>query len=305
MKSISRTITVLICVYLAAGSFALAVKNPAGGTPSGSSGYPVGLGDDPVQFADEAISDYGELGLTFENSILQPEPGDAPAVVVIPTAESIEQGPELIETATKDLNIMCRIFNKELGLSRRTDTAVDDYFLLSESLGRALGPYQVGQPGQFPPSGEKARQARGIYLEGYGAVFFVKVGFPLTPPPQMEEPDKQAEADIDPVWRRAEQELYEPLKLKLRREAVSAAAKYNEGKVEDLKRKLIRTLKHSANIRSLKPDEQLIVTAQGPRLASGRAKVLSIRAKKSDIDAYAKGETDLAEFSKNVQILVY
>jgi hypothetical protein len=143
-----------------------------------------------------------------------------------------------------------------------------------------------------------------MYLEGYGAVFFVKVGFQLTRPPQAEEPEQQAEADVDPVWRVTEQEIYEPDKLR-KSKAVSAAGEYNEGKVEDLKRRLIRTLKHSANIRSLKRDEQLIVTARGAKLAMGPAKVLSIRAKKSDIDAFAKGEADLDQFRKKVQILVY
>jgi hypothetical protein len=221
--------------------------------------------------------------------------------VVIPTAESIEESPELIETATKDLNIMCRIFDKELGLSARAGPLKvpllgDDGF---------VNVFAPQQPGQFPAFfGEKARETKGIYLEGYGAVFFVKVGFPLTAPPQVEEQEKQTEADVDPVWRLAEQELYEPEKLK-KSKAVSAAAKYNEGKVEDLKRRLIRTLKHSANIRSLKPDEQLIVTVQGPQLASGRAKVLSIRAKKSDIDTFGKDEMDSDVFRKKVQILMY
>jgi hypothetical protein len=304
MKSISRTITVLICVYLVAGSFALAMETAKESAPGEFSPWQSDGRHDPVQFGVEAI-DSGALETTFDDSILQGEPVDPPTVVVIPTAESIEQSPELIETAAKDLNIMCRIFEKELGLSGRTVTTVGDYYLLSDALGRALGPYNVGQPGQSPTSGEKTRQTRSIYLEGYGAVFFVKVGFPLTPPPQMEGPDKETEADVDPVWRQAEQELYEPLKLKLRREAVSAAEKYDEAKVESLKQKLIRTLKHSANIRSLKPDEQLIVTACGPQLTSGRAKVLSIRAKKSDIDAFAKDKVDLNQFRKKVQILVY
>jgi hypothetical protein len=232
---------------------------------------------------------------------LQGEPVDAATVVVIPTAESVEQDPNLIETTSRDLNIMCRIFDKELGLSSRAE-AIGTAFIFSADEMNLWPAQQLGQVPTF--FGEKARETRSMYLEGYGAIFFVKVGFQLTAPPQAGEEDKETETDVDPVWRLTEQEIYEPEKLKKRR-AVSAAGEYNEGKVEDLKRRLIRVLKHSANIRSLKPDEQLIVTARGPKLAMGPAKVLSIRAKKSDIDAFAKGEADFDEFRKKVQILVY
>lgn len=290
MRAISRTTTVLICVYLAAESFAGTME---AATESGASKF------------SRWRSDYAAEP-TFGDQLLQSEPMYAPAAIVIPAVESVGQDPNLIETATRDLNIMCRIFDKELGLSAQAgplkvpllgDAALFDTMLLDTRASHE------GQ--QFPTFfGEMARETRGMYLEGYGAVFFVKVGFQLTPPPQAKEPEEQTEVDVDPVWSVTEQEIYEPEKLK-KRKAVSAAGEYNEGKVEDLKRRLIRVLKHSANIRSLKPDEQLIVTARGPKLAIGPAKVLSIRAKKQDIDAFAKGELDLDQFRKKVQILMY
>jgi hypothetical protein len=293
MRTISRTICVLICVYLAAGDFVLAMESAKESVASEFS---------PLR----SVYKVASLEPTFEDSMLQTEPVDAAKVVVIPTVESVGQDPDLIEVTTRDLNIMCRIFDKELGLSGRAG------LLKVPLLGDAqffdtmlLNTHASHQGQQFPTFfGEKARGTRSIYLGGYGAVLFVKVGFPLTPPPQVEDPNKETEADVDPVWRLAEQELYEPSKLK-ERQAVSAAGRYHEGKVEDLKRRLLRTLKHSANIRSLKPSEQIIVTVRGPQLALGRAKVLSIRAKKSDIDAFAKGEVDFDQFRKKVQMLMY
>ena len=122
---------------------------------------------------------------------------------------------------------------------------------------------------------------------------------------------------------------------------------YDPEKVEQLKTTLIKSLKHAANIHSLKPDESVIISVRGCTPAvvvretvveetSGRGPdrtlssrsvsasrrvphqkvlsvkkdsvtpaVLTIRAKKSDIDAFSKGEISVEQFHQKVRIHAY
>jgi hypothetical protein len=110
-----------------------------------------------------------------------------------------------------------------------------------------------------------------MYLQGYGALFLMKVDFPLSPPPQaQEEKDTIKEEGIDPVWDRVRREIYEPEKVDIGRRADRPESKYDAEKAENLKTTLIKALKHAANIRSLKPDESVILTITGRGEATGR-----------------------------------
>jgi hypothetical protein len=119
---------------------------------------------------------------------------------------------------------------------------------------------------------------------------------------------------------------------------------YAPDKVEGLKRTLVRTLKHASNMRHLKPDDWVIITVTGTStqpheviglggdatirgtIARGGGMygvlekdgkyvmrgtgpfsqtVLTIRARKSDVDAFAGGQLDLDEFRQKVQIILY
>jgi len=290
MKSFSRAISVLILVSLVTPSFALAENRVEPG--------PVEL----PQLRVAPIHPSPREPVLYPLAEAPSQPSASGTVLVIPTAESIESAPDLVERATKDLNIMCRIFDKELGLSGKTAKIVNQQLssLLLQIEG-ASSPQWAPAPSFF---GQVSRETRGMYLEGYGAVFLMKVDFQLAAPPQAEESEKPTEEDVDPVWRRTEQELYEPEKLK-QKEKASLAGQYDKLKVEDFKAKLVRTLKHAANIRSVKPDERIILTVRGPQPPMGPAKVLSIRAKKSDVDAFAKGQLNLDQFREKVQILMY
>jgi len=290
MKSFSRTISVLSLVSFVTSSLALAENAVA---PVGEEPARLGIA------AKQPVSP--QKRVLYDLVVGKSQPSASGTVLVIPTAESIESAPDLIETATKDLNIMCRIFDKELGLSPNTGIQQHVFHSLLLDIEGTSSP-QWGQPPSF--FGQVSREARGMYLEGYGAVFLMKVDFQLTAPPQTEESEKPTKEDVDPVWRRTEQELYEPEKLK-QKEKASLAGQYDELKVEDFKAKLVRTLKHAANIRNVKPDERIILTVRGPQPPMGPAKVLSIRAKKSDVDAFAKGQLNLDQFREKVQILMY
>jgi hypothetical protein len=170
-----------------------------------------------------------------------------------------------------------------------------------------------------------------IYLEGYGALFLMKVNVLLSPPPEAQEEKKTEEEDTDPLWTQMRQEMYAPQEARRRRTG-RPEEKYDAEKVEGLKETLIKTLKHAANIRALKPDESVILTvigkagqsatsAIGRLYEEGKSRyiittsragtgfssptVLTIRAKKSDIDDFANGTLSFDQFSQKILLLSY
>jgi hypothetical protein len=120
---------------------------------------------------------------------------------------------------------------------------------------------------------------------------------------------------------------------------------YNEKKVEDLKESLLEALKNATNIRTLKPDDVITVCVFGgssalsakakavvrrgpePRPGSrtdsddsqeapviwaeqdnagpARGTTMTIRVRKSDVDAFAKGKLSPADFRKKAAITAY
>jgi hypothetical protein len=95
-------------------------------------------------------------------------------------------------------------------------------------------------------------------------------------------------------------------------------------KVEYLKRTLVKALKHAANIRGLRKQEWVTLVVRGWQPAvvikktvikgtTGSSttheqpprKVLIIRAKKSDVDVFSKGDLDFDEFRQRTQVFKY
>jgi hypothetical protein len=187
--------------------------------------------------------------------------------------------------------------------------------------------------------GRDSRVTKVIYLDGFGVLFFMDVDFALVGPPkspQVNEPNEPKE-QVDTIWKQAEQELYAPSRAsRSRRRTNHSEQQYDAGKVELLKKNLVETLKHAANIGALKANESVILTISGKitspttvlaggnpagwNFSSGRwiytsneskdaaypwfpPSVLTIRAKKSEIDAFSKGELDFDAFYSRVQIL--
>jgi hypothetical protein len=222
---------------------------------------------------------------------------------------------------------MSRIFDKKLSQARLT----------------TRGSWSIGFD-PFAALGRSSGAIEAIYLEGYGALFLMKVNVLLSPLPEALEEKETEEEDTDPLWTQTIQEMYAPEEAR-RRRTDRPEEKYDAEKVEDLKETLIKTLKHAANIRNLKPDESVILTVIGKASQSatrtttssyslggdlsGRRRdrrgstynitttlggaetgtfpptVLTIRAKKSDIDAFAKGQLDFDQFRQKTQLLSY
>jgi hypothetical protein len=221
-----------------------------------------------------------------------------------------------LESAEEDLSVMALILRKATGGSRGEDKRL------------ALG-IEVDSSVFGSSSG-----ARNLYLEGYGALFLLSVRYPLVAPPEKSDEANSKEI-ASTEWTKAREELLNsgrgPFDVEYdvvwRGGGRAAAEEYNADKVERLKTALLEALKNATHIRALKPDEFVTVVIQGaesPRIETSvesRAgdkrrtvkktsmerdeTVMTVRVKKSDVDAFAKGNLDQAGFRKQASIQTY
>jgi hypothetical protein len=268
-------------------------------------------------------------------------------VLVVPD-EQVK--PEDLAAITEDMQIMSHILDERFKETRRVRGVFTDF-------------------GDF--FGRDNRQTEAIYLQGYGVLFSMEVNFAFSPAPEP-QPQQAAEPNeqVDSTWQKAKQQVFSPGDT--RGATGSGSTEESESQmVEELKRDLITTLKHAANIRGVQPDEWIILTVIGGGRESGSgfggggymmggmgglyesspyggtstggmggygggysisggssgygggmggfsggmggiggagasaATVLTIRAKKSDIDDFAKGQQDYEQFRQKVQIFTY
>ncbi len=246
--------------------------------------------------------------------------GSPGRTLVIRTSDT---DPKVQANLEEDLAVMSRIFDKAL-----------EQKLSEDHRHRAMGIDVFFAPGSSP--------LRSLYLEGYGALFLMSVNFPLLPPPAKPEATRE-KSDTDSTWEEAKREIYgrsdawsqlgDPFKFS----PSSPEQEYDEMNVEDLKESLLVALKNATNIRNLKSEETLTVcilggASVGPRKArtakaSGkrapdapdvdvvlsdrddgvpaRGTIMTIRVKKSDADAFAKGRLNLDDFRKKAAIATY
>ncbi len=310
MKALVRTITVFIAINLITAGSASNQPAPA---PTPPEPPQVEATENELQEAQEQLQ-AAQIALpTFLPH------SDTGSILVIPTSE---MKAEELAAIVEDMAVMDRIIDKQLGKEQS----------------RGSWPYGevfIGQP-------FGSRMSETMYLQGYGVLFLRKVDFLLSPPPKTQEPEKQTKEEAtDPVWEQTRRNMYEPQEDQRRREE-RLEVKYDAEKVENLKTNLIKTLKHAANIRSLKPDESVVITITGSGDSSKAKRIVSygggfsggrvivqnqdrrstgiaiptlpsdsgfsstttliIRTKKSDIDAFAKGDLDLDKFRQRVQI---
>jgi hypothetical protein len=267
-------------------------------------------------------------------------------VLVIPAGKI---GPQELLTTMEDMTIMSRIIAKKLS----------EQDLIPEvgygGYGGGRGGYGGGHYGRggygggrmgwgygigaHPYEGGGAIEA--IYLDGYGALFVINVDFPLLPPFEKKQ-QEDTEEPADEVWEEAKQEIYSPEDRD--DEDDDAEEEFDKDKVEELQEQLFEMLKHATNIRSLEPDEWVIIAVSGSRESERHVNVqvikqshqillhdedkkivsvlgagdplpadvgfrppavMTIRVTKSDVDAFAIGQLDLDQFRQKVQIILY
>jgi hypothetical protein len=278
-------------------------------------------------------------------------------VLVVP-ADQVD--PKQLAEMTEDMQVMSYILDERFKETRRIQGVFIDF-------------------GDF--FGRDNRQTEATYIQGYGVLFAMEVNFSFSPPPKPQAQGTEPPAEpADSTWQRAKQQVFSPRDTR-GAEDTGSPKEYNSQMVEELKRDLITTLKHAANIRGLQPDEWVILTVVGGRrefggsfgsnmpmmggmsmstgsayrgassggiggfggyvsggagggyggamggtrgggmgmagggmiggmggygvMGSSSSTVLTIRAKKSDVDAFAGGELDLDRFQEKVTILLY
>jgi hypothetical protein len=182
-----------------------------------------------------------------------------------------------------------------------------------------------------------ANPLRSLYLEGYGVLFLLNVGFPVLPPPQAEELQEKTETTSD--WEEAKEELYGQGGGGYA--MAGSSEPYDKERVNRLRDGLLEALKNATNLRDLKSDDSITVCvfggpssgqtkartayvkrstggSNGPRgeargeagvfaLAGGpvHQTIMTIRVKKSDADAFAKGSITQEAFRKRAHIVTY
>lgn len=179
---------------------------------------------------------------------------------------------------------------------------------------------------------------KSMYIEGYGAVFMLGVRFPLVAPQPSEEEPKPKDTTSE-EWEQAKKEIYARNTFEVDLDHMwskvgSQAEEYDSQKVEELTVGILEGLKNATHIRNLKSDEFITVAVLGAETGVVRATVekddreedgkvkrktrvesvsgggrgestMTIRAKKSDIDDFAKGKLNADEFRSKARILVY
>jgi hypothetical protein len=252
------------------------------------------------------ISGGGQLAVANSFSSKSSRGDSIPPVIIRFTEPDAKANADL----EQDLYVMARV------LSRMLERSEGDHV-----------EYKMKVPMLLTGAGKSVRP---MYIEGTGPLFMVKVNFPLTSAPKAAV--KAVKQTPETEWNEAERDLYGAGSVDPGDDD-GGNANYNEDQVEMLKREIITALKNAANIRGLKADEFVNVTVFGqsaPRSrgtssrgegkdiqlglasgsvyesgAGGKGTVLSLRARKADIDAFSSGKLEYDSFKTKVSTAAY
>jgi hypothetical protein len=195
------------------------------------------------------------------------------------------------------------------GDSNALEQKVEDLTVMTRLIEKALDS-GLGEEGTAVRMGVRmlltggSRSVRAMYIEDLGPLFMIKVNFPLVapadgdrkPPPAPRSEWDKARAEVKGMGMAADEVWIVK---------GSAHTEYSQELVDTLKQTLLTTLKHATNIRELKPDEFIAISVFGPAPMTGSGTVLTLRAKKSDVDAFAKGDLNFDEFRRLTSISTY
>jgi hypothetical protein len=164
-------------------------------------------------------------------------------VLVIP-ATNIEA--ENLVAITEDLQVMSHIFDERFKEPQEIQGVFVDF---GDIFGR------------------DRRSTEAIYMQGYGVLFLMEVNFAFSPSPKTKEKQAEKTEEVDPTWQRARRKIFSPPGFG--GSDLVSEKKFSADEIDQLKTELIRTLKHTANIRNLQPDEWIILTVIGQARQSG------------------------------------
>ena len=271
-----------------------------------------------TSYSTSGETDEDTVGLAADGSSFfwRGKPAKGKALVI----RSSKMEEKTASSLDEDLNIMARVLDKSVN-PRGEDSSA------RKAMGINVLTLQEGKP------------ARIIYLEGYGALFLLNVSMPLMAPPAKPEEDAKAKESASSTWEEARGEIYgredadAGSDAKWSQFGKSRTRGYDAKKVEALKDSLVEALKNATHIRNLKPEDWITVAVTGSSGAGRQAKLmlrrptgsqfedrleamkaggdapgettLTLRVKKSDVDAFAKGTLNADEFRKKAAITVY
>jgi hypothetical protein len=273
--------------------------------PSASANVPISVApveSNTVRTSVEVIGDPFLPDQVQENVLVVPTP-DLPAAKQAELAE--------------DLSIMCRIFDKSVpATGNNVNFAYGDR---ADSLRWVIA--------------QQGRGTQGLYLDGYGALFFLRVDYPLAPTEKQEVAQAKPKEPVDSVWDQTVREMSgQPGDES---QSPRNTPTYDAQKVENLKKALIKTLAHTSNIRLRRPQDALTLvvsalddtrgsvygrmggigagrSAVRPGVSAGPAHpgarnpataLMILRVTKADADAFARNQLTLIQFTDKVQVL--
>jgi len=297
MKRYERTIALLVIlggtwIGFTAEAFASDTniqENAEVRYPGGRSGtYSVLIGDNPNPLTIKADNEADILKMQtlltadLENRRVSSLASVSDRMHIVPAAD---MKPEEVDKLEQDINIMCHLLHKQ------------------------LKPTYLGGSGQmyedlFDVStyfGLQTRDTQGIYIEGYGVLFLMTVNFPLVLPPEEKVKPTQAQQDIQSVWEQAKEEMNQ---MQTPRRAIKPE-QYDLYKSQYLQLKLIEVLKYATNMNRLRPEDWIIIKVTGSYPPKGLARAMTIRASKTDIDAYSQGTLNFEQFHQKVGVLTH
>ena len=139
-------------------------------------------------------------------------------------------------------------------------------FILKKNLQPTLGEdstdYKLGVPMLLETGG---RSIDASYIEGFGAIFNVRVRFPLIASTTQETKGDTGNADSE--WEKARRAVQGEESGEEQGGNMSGrpeTPRYNPRLVEIVTRRVIESMKNAANLRHLKADEYVVVTVAGP-----------------------------------------
>jgi hypothetical protein len=169
----------------------------------------------------------------------------------------------------EDMSVMARILEK----------AANDKGRKTEHEAMGIGVFGVSD----------SASRRNLYIDGFGALFFLNVNFPLLPPTTKEQ-SSESKSEGDSEWDKTYKELYRPQNSgsdfsfnftpfesgTYVYSTSGPAEEYDEEKVTELKENLTAALKNASHIRRLKGDDTVTVIVTG-RSPGASAKVTTRR----------------------------
>ena len=141
-----------------------------------------------------------------------------------------------------------------------------------------------------------------MYIEGSGAVIAATVRVPLLAAKEATDNKDEKTGTGSSAWQRAKAEIdagNTRVDGKMMFAKSKGAPPAPAVKADDVIDAIVAILPEATNMRTLKPDENVIVTISGINDTGGSVR-LTLKAKKSDIDEAASGKITAEEFKQRV-----